>query len=72
MHVDDDDKAYDLIQNMNSVMYSTFNFVFLLTLICMLYKIRAIEDTTRIKAESATVMVILSFFASIQLLFYYV
>ena len=72
MHEGEGDPAYAVIQNMNSLMYTTFNFLFLLVMFFMLFKIRAIEDQTRIKHESAFIMVILVFFSSVQLFFYYV
>ena len=52
------DASFAVLQAINVLSFYSVNFIFLFTLLWMVYKIRNINDDTKIKAECATIVLL--------------
>ena len=52
------DASFAVLQAINVLSFYSVNFIFLFTLLWMVYKIRHINDDTKIKAECATIVLL--------------
>ena len=52
------DASFLVLQAINVLSFYSVNFIFLFTLLFMVYKIRHINDDTKIKAECATIVLL--------------